>query len=67
VKNIVLILNVIVIVMSLSIAILPNIWMISVVGGADGPTGVMFPFIWTIYGVLVFITAGVTVSWLIRK
>ena len=66
-KNIVLILNVMVLIMTLSIVILPKVWMISVVGGVDGPTGVAFPPIWTIYGVLAFITSGVTISWLIRK
>jgi len=66
-KNIVLVLNIMVLIMTLSIVILPKVWMISVVGGADGPTGVLFPFVWSIYGVLAFVTSGVTISWLIRK
>ena len=67
-KNMVLVLNIMVLIMTLSIVILPSVWMISVVvGGADGPTGVVFPFIWTVYAILVFITSGSTVSWLLKK
>jgi hypothetical protein len=66
-KNIVLILNVMLLVMTLSIVILPQVWMITVVGGADGPTGVAFPPVWMIYGVLAFVSSGFTISWLIRK
>ena len=66
-KNIVLVLNIMVLIMTLSIVILPSVWIISVVGGADGLTGVVFPFVWTVYAILVFITSGSTVSWLLKK
>ncbi len=65
-KNIILIMNAIVLMLTLSIVILPNMWMISVVGGADGLKGVAFPVIWTVYAVSVFVTAGFTFSWLIK-
>jgi len=52
--------------MTLSIVVIPNIWMVSVVGGAEGLTGISFPVIWTVYAGMVFLTAGVTFSWLIR-
>jgi len=65
-KNIILIMNAIVLILTLSIMILPNIWMISVVGGADGITGIGFPVMWTVYVVSVFVTAGFTFSWLIK-
>ena len=65
-KNILLVLNASVLMMTLSILILPQVWMISVVGGADGLTGISFPVIWTVYLVTVFVTVGVTFSWLIR-
>ena len=65
-KNLILIMNAIVLMLTLSILILPNLWMISVVGGADGLQGVAFPVIWTVYAVSVFLTAGFTFSWLIK-
>jgi len=66
-KNLVLILHATVLVLTLSIVIMPNIWMVSVVGGEDGIKGIAFPMIWTVYGIIVFVTSGVTFSWLIRK
>ena len=66
-KNIVLIMNAIVLVLTLSIIILPKVWMISIVGGADGPTGMVFPIIWTVYIGAVFLTAGLTFSWLVKR
>jgi len=65
-KNIILIMNAVVLILTLSIAVLPNLWMISVVGGADGIKGVAFPVIWTVYAVSVFVTAGFTFSWVIK-
>ena len=65
-KNIILIMNAIVLMLTLSIVILPKLWMISVVGGADGLKAVAFPAIWTVYAVSVFVTAGFTFSWLIK-
>ena len=67
IKNILLVLHAVVLVMTLSIVILPNIWMIKVVGGADGIKGVAFPFIWTVYAMSVFVASGLTFSWLIRR
>ena len=66
-KNLILILHSIVLMMTLSIVIMPNTWMISVVGGADGITGIAFPPIWTVYAIVVFIASAVTFSWVIRK
>jgi len=65
-KNIILIMNAIVLMLTLSIMILPNIWIISVVGGADGITGIGFPIMWTVYVVSVFLTAAFTFSWLVK-
>ena len=65
-KNIILLLQAIVLVMTLSIVILPNIWTIQVVEGADGLKGMVFPLIWTVYAVTVFITSGLTFSWLVK-
>jgi len=56
-----------VLMITLSIVIMPNLWMISIVGGADGFKGVSFPLIWTVYALLVFFTSAFTFSWLIRK
>jgi hypothetical protein len=53
--------------MTLSILLMPNLWMVSVVSGADGLKGISFPLIWTIYAVLVFFTSAFTFSWLIKK
>ncbi|CAA6806629.1 MAG: Unknown protein [uncultured Sulfurovum sp.] len=66
-KNIVLAMNAIVLILTLSIVILPKLWMVSVVGGADGLKGISFPIIWTVYAVTVFITAGFTFSWLVKS
>jgi hypothetical protein len=66
-KNLILILNALVLIMTLSMVVLPKFWILSVVGGADGPTGMVIPFIWTIYAVLVFVTSAVTFSWLARR
>ena len=66
-KNIVLAMNAIVLILTLSIVILPKLWMVSVVGGADGLKGISFPIIWTVYAVSVFITASFTFSWLVKS
>ena len=66
-KNLILILNAIVLVMTLSIVIMPHLWTVSVVSDAEGLKGIAFPLIWTIYAVSVFISAGVTFSWLVRR
>ena len=66
-KNIILVLQAIVLTMTLSIVILPNIWTIHVVEGADGLKGMVFPLIWTVYAVTVFITSGLTFSWLVKR
>jgi len=66
-KNLILILNAIVLVMTLSIVVMPHLWTVSVVSDAEGLKGIAFPLIWTIYAVSVFISAGVTFSWLVRR
>ena len=66
-KNILLILHASVLIMTLSIVVMPNLWMVSVVSGAEGLKGVSFPLIWTVYAVLVFFTSAFTFSWLVRK
>ena len=66
-KNILLVLHAVVLSMTLSIVILPNIWIIHVVEGADGLRGMVFPWIWTVYAVTVFITSGLTFSWLVKR
>jgi hypothetical protein len=65
-KNLILIMNAIVLMLTLSIVVLPNLWMISVVDGVEGIKGVAFPVIWTVYAVSVFVTAGFTFSWLVK-
>jgi len=65
-KNILLVLHAIVLLMTLSVVILPNIWMIKMVGGADGLTGIVFPIIWMVYVVTIFVTSGLTFSWLVK-
>lgn len=67
IKNILLVLHAVVLAMTLSIVVMPNMWMIKVVSGADGVQGVAFPMIWTVYAVLVFVASGFTFSWLIKK
>jgi len=67
IKNILLVLHAVILSMTLSIVLLPDIWMIKVVGGADGIKGVAFPPIWMVYAVSVFVTSGLTFSWLIKK
>ncbi|CAA6811853.1 MAG: Unknown protein [uncultured Sulfurovum sp.] len=66
IKNIVLSLNAIVLIMTLSIVVLPHLWMISVVTTEQGLQGAVIPHTWTVYAVSVFITAGFTFSWLIK-
>jgi hypothetical protein len=66
-KNILLILHAMVLIMTLSIVVIPNLWMISIVGGGEGLKGISFPLIWTIYALLVFFSSAFTFSWLIRK
>ncbi|CAA6820242.1 MAG: Unknown protein [uncultured Sulfurovum sp.] len=65
-KNIVLAMNATVLILTLSIVILPNLWMVSVVSAQEGLQGIVFPFIWTVYAVSVFITTGFTFSWLVK-
>ncbi len=65
-KNILLVFQAIVLSMTLSIVILPNIWTVHVVEGVDGLKGMVFPLIWTVYAVTVFITSGLTFSWLVK-
>ena len=66
-KNFILILNALVLIMTLSMVVIPKFWIISLVGGADGLTGMVIPFIWTVYTGLVFVTSAVTFSWLVRR
>jgi hypothetical protein len=66
-KNILLILQAGVLIMTLSIVVMPNLWMVSVVSGAEGLKGVSFPLIWTVYAVLVFFTSAFTFSWLVKR
>ena len=56
-----------VLIMTLSIVVMPNLWMVSVVSGADGLKGISFPVIWTVYAVLVFFSSAFTFSWLIKR
>jgi hypothetical protein len=67
IKNILLVLHAIVLSMTLSIVVLPDIWMISVVGSEENIKGIVFPLIWSIYAVSVFVTSGLTFSWLVKK
>lgn len=66
-KNIVLILNAAVLIMTLSILLLPHLWIISVVTTEQGLQGTVISHIWTVYAVLAFVTSGFTFSWLIRS
>lgn len=66
-KNVVLFLNAVVLIMTLSIVLLPNVWMVSVVEGETGLKGIVFPMIWTVYAVLVFISSGLTFSWIVKR
>ena len=66
-KNIILVLHAVVLMMTLSIVILPTLWTVHVVEGADGLKGMVFPLIWTVYAVTVFITSGLTFSWLVKR
>jgi len=66
-KNLILILNAMVLILTISIVIMPNLWMVSVVSGTDGVKGISFPLIWTVYAITVFVTTGITFSWLIRR
>lgn len=66
-KNFILILNALLLIMTLSIVVLPKFWIITMVGGVDGVTGMAIPIIWTVYVGLVFITAGFTFSWLVKR
>jgi len=67
IRNILLVLHAIVLTLTLSIVVIPDIWMIKIVGGVDGIKGISFPIIWTIYAVTVFVVSGLTFSWLIKK
>ena len=67
IKNIVLVLHAVLLIMTLSIVILPEIWMIKIVASSEGVKGMVFPLIWTVYAVSVFLTSGLTFSWLIKK
>jgi len=64
VKNIILILNGIAFMLTFSIVIFPNKWMLSVLTGENE---VAFPIIWIVYVSFSFLTAGITFSWLIKK
>ena len=66
-KNLILVLNALVLIMTLSMVVLPKFWIISLVGGADGLTGMVIPMVWTVYAGLVFVTSAVTFSWLARR
>ena len=66
-KNILLLLHAIVLSMTLSIVLLPKVWMIDVVGGVDGIKGYIIPLIWTVYVAMVFVTSGLTFSWLVKR
>jgi len=67
IKNIILLLNAILVSMTVSIILLPNVWMVSVVEISNHVQGVVIPLIWTIYAALVFVTTGMTFSWLIKQ
>jgi len=67
IKNILLVLHAIVLSMTLSIVLLPDIWMVKVVGGEHAIKGVVIPIIWTVYAGAVFVTSGLTFSWLIKR
>ena len=67
IKNILLVLHAIVLSMTLSIVLLPKVWMIDVVGGADGLKGYVIPLIWMVYVAMVFVTSGLTFSWLVKR
>ena len=66
-KNLILILNALLLAMTISIVIMPKVWMISIVGGVDGVTGMSFPLIWTFYVGLVLLTSGLSFYWLLRR
>jgi len=66
-KNILLVLHAVVLSMTLSIVLLPNMWMIDIVGGVDAIKGYIVPIVWTVYVVMVFITSGLTFSWLVKR
>jgi len=53
--------------MTFSIVLLPKVWMIQVIAGADGISGMVFPTIWLVYTITIFVASGLTFSWLIRK
>jgi len=67
IKNILLVLHAVVLSMTLSIIVLPDMWMIKVVGGAEGIKGIAFPMIWTVYALTVFVVSGLTFSWLVKR
>ena len=67
IRNILLVLHAVVLSMTLSIVVLPDLWMIKVVGGTDGIKGVVFPIIWIVYAVTVFVVSGLTFSWLVKR
>jgi hypothetical protein len=66
-KKLLLVLNALVLMLTLSIVVLPKFWIVTVVGGADGPRGIVIPMIWSIYVGLVFVTAATTFSWLAKR
>jgi len=67
IRNILLVFHAIVLSMTLSIVVLPDLWMIKVVGGAEGIKGIAFPMIWTVYAFTVFFVSGLTFSWLVIR
>jgi len=66
-KNLILILHALVLVMTLSIVVLPKFWIVTMVGGADGITGLSIPWIWTVYIAVVFLSSAVTFSWVTKR
>ena len=67
IKNIILVLNAVLISMTLSIVLLPKIWMVTAVGTPDTIKGIVIPLIWTVYAGLVFLSSGLSFSWLIKQ
>ena len=67
IRNILLVLHAVVLMLTLSIVMLPDVWMIKVVGESKEIQGVVFPLIWTIYAGVVFLASAFTFSWLIQK
>ena len=67
IKNIILFLHAVVITLTLTMVLLPNLWIIKAVGDANGVKGMVIPTIWMVYVATVFVASGLTFSWLIKK